>query len=130
MIAVIGAGVVGMAIARALALRRHDVVILERHRRPGLDASTHNSGVIHAGLYHPAASLKTQLCIEGRERLIAFAGAHAVPHERRGKLIVAGAGEEAALDRLAASAAANGVILEPASAAFVREREPNIRAER
>jgi len=82
MIAVIGAGVVGLAIARALALRHRDVVVIERHRRAGLDASTHNSGVIHAGLYHPADSLKAQLCVEGRDRLVAFAEAHGVPHLR------------------------------------------------
>lgn len=128
MIAVIGAGVVGLAIARALALRARDVVVIERHRRPGLDTSTHNSGVVHAGLYHPAASLKARLCVEGRERLIAFAEAHQVPHIRCGKLIIANAGEEGALDRLAANAAANGVVLEPASAAFMRTREPHVRA--
>lgn len=130
MIAVVGAGVVGLAIARALALRKRDVVVLERHRRPGLDTSTHNSGVVHAGLYHPPGSLKTQLCVEGRERLVAFAGAHGVPHSRCGKLIVANDGEEGALDRLAANAAANGVALEPASLEFIHRREPNIRAAR
>lgn len=130
MIAVIGAGVVGLAIARALALRERDVVVIERHRRPGLDTSTHNSGVVHAGLYHPPETLKAQLCIEGRERLIKFAAEHGVPHQRRGKLIVAHEGEESALDRLAVTAAANGVVLEEASAAFVREREPHIRASR
>lgn len=130
MIAVIGAGVVGLAIARALALGGRDVVVIERHRRPGLDTSTHNSGVVHAGLYHPPASLKSQLCIEGRERLLAFAEAHRVPHVRCGKLVVANAGEEAALDRVAEKAAANGVALEPASPAFIRAREPHIRAAR
>lgn len=128
MIAVIGAGVVGLATARALAMRGRDVVVIERHRRPGLDTSTHNSGVIHAGLYHPPSTLKAQLCVEGRERLIAFAAAQGVPHERRGKLIVANDGEEPALERLAKTAAANGIVLEEASAAFVLEREPHIRA--
>ena len=130
MIAVIGAGVVGLAAARALALRGREVVVIERHRRPGLDTSTHNSGVVHAGLYYPPASLKAQLCIEGRERLLAFAAEHGVPHARCGKLIVANEDEEPALDKLAANALAAGVVLEPASAAFMREREPNIRAAR
>lgn len=130
MIAVIGAGVVGMAAARALAARGRDVVVIERHRRPGLDTSTHNSGVVHAGLYYPAGSLKAQLCVEGRDRLLSFAEAHGVAHVRCGKLIVANADEGPALDRLAANAAASGVILEPASAAFMREREPHIRAAR
>jgi L-2-hydroxyglutarate oxidase LhgO len=130
MIAVIGAGVVGMAIARALALRGRDVVVIERHRRPGLDTSTHNSGVVHAGLYYPAASLKAQLCVEGRERLLSFAETHGVPYTRCGKLIVADADDGPALDKLAANAAASGVVLEPAGAAFIREREPNIRPAR
>jgi L-2-hydroxyglutarate oxidase LhgO len=128
MIAVIGAGVVGLAAARALALGGRDVVVIERHRRPGLDTSTHNSGVVHAGLYHPAGSLKAQLCVEGRERLFQFAAEHRVPHVRCGKLIVAQDGEDAALDRLAATSAANGVVLEQATPAFIREREPHIRA--
>jgi len=127
---VIGGGVVGLAIARALALAGREVVVLERHRRPGLDTSTHNSGVVHAGLYHPPNSLKARLCVEGRERLLAFAAEHGVPSVRCGKLVVAGEGEEPALDRLAQTAAANGVALEPASAAFIRTREPHIRAAR
>lgn len=129
MIGVIGGGVVGLAAARAMALRGLDVVLLERHRRPGLDTSTHNSGVIHAGLYHPQGSLKSTLCIEGRERLYAFAAEHVVPHVRCGKLVVAtDSAEEAALDRLGESAAANGVTLEPVSGAEIRVREPHIRA--
>jgi L-2-hydroxyglutarate oxidase LhgO len=130
MIAVIGAGVVGLATARALALRGRDVVIIERHRRAGLDTSTHNSGVVHAGLYYPPASLKAQLCVEGRERLLSFAVQHRVPHVQCGKLIVASDDEEAALDKLAANALASGVVLEPATPAFIRAREPNIRAAR
>lgn len=130
MIAVVGGGVVGLSIARALALRGREAVVLERHRRPGLDASTHNSGVIHAGLYHPPDSLKTRLCIDGRERLIAFAEAHGVRHVRCGKLIVAQEGEDAALERLAAGAAANGVTLEEVSPTDLRAREPHIRATR
>ncbi|MBP8274588.1 MAG: FAD-dependent oxidoreductase, partial [Acidobacteria bacterium] len=101
MIAVIGGGVVGLATARALAIRGRDVVVLERHGRPGQETSTHNSGVIHAGLYYPPASLKARLCIEGRERLYAFAREHQVPHAACGKLIVAGAPEEeSSLDQL------------------------------
>jgi len=109
MIAVIGAGVTGLATAYALARRGLDVVVLERHARPGLDTSTHNSGVIHAGLYYPPESLKARLCVEGRERLFAFATEHRVPHVRCGKLIVAvDAAEEPELERVAANAAASG----------------------
>ena len=131
MIAVIGGGVVGLASARALALRGRDVVLLERYRRPGLATSTHNSGVIHAGLYHPPASLKSILCVEGRERLYAYAGERNLPHMKCGKLIVAnGDSEEVVLDRLAAGAAANGAVLEPVSAGALRAREPHVRATR
>src|SRR4249920_1671808 len=117
---IVGAGVTGLACARAIAARGLSTVVIERHRRPGLDTSTHNSGVVHAGLYHPAATLKAQLCVEGHERLLSFAASHGVPHVRCGKLIVANDDEISALDRLAANAAANGVVLEPASAAFIR----------
>ena len=127
----IGGGVVGLASARALALAGRDVVLIERHWRAGLETSTHNSGVIHAGLYHPPGSLKSLLCVEGRERLYAFARGHHVPHVQCGKLIVAnGAAEEAALDRLAVNAAANGAAVELVDAAFLRTREPRVRATR
>ena len=91
-----------------MARRGRDVCLLERHARPGLETSTHNSGVIHAGLYHPPDSLKTRLCHEGRDRLYAFCREHRVPHVECGKLIVAAPGEEAQLEALATSALANG----------------------
>ncbi len=128
MIVVAGAGVVGLASALAIARRGRPVCVLERHPRAGLETSTHNSGVVHGGLYHPAASLKTRLCHEGRARLYAFCREHGVPFVKCGKLIVAGPGEEAELHALAAGAAANGVRLEPLSAAAVRAREPHVSA--
>ncbi len=130
MIVVVGAGVVGLAIARALAARGRDVCVLERHPRAGQDTSTHNSGVIHAGLYYPPDSLKARLCLEGRHRLYAFCEAHRVPHVRCGKLIVGGAGDEAEFERLLANAAACGARLEAVDRAFVRAREPHVEAER
>lgn len=131
MIVIVGAGVVGLACALALAQRGREVAVLERHRRAGLETSTHNSGVIHAGLYYPPGSLKATLCVDGRERLKAFCVRHHVPHHVSGKLIVATeAAEEPALDALAANARASGVDLEMVDAAFVRQREPHVRATR
>jgi len=130
-IVIIGAGVTGLACALSLAQRGRDVVVLERHRRAGLDTSTHNSGVIHAGLYYPPGSLKATLCVEGRDRLKAFCLEHGVPHHLSGKLVVAAdASEERHLEPLAQNARASGVEVDLVDAAFVRDREPHVRATR
>ncbi|MBZ5557733.1 MAG: NAD(P)/FAD-dependent oxidoreductase [Acidobacteriia bacterium] len=127
---VIGAGVTGLASARAIARRGLSACVIERHPRPGLDTSTHNSGVIHAGLYHPADSLKSRLCIEGRRLLYEFCARHHVPHARCGKLVVAhDEGDVAALETLRARGAANGVSgLELVGRAFIAAREPAVGA--
>ena len=130
MIVIVGGGVIGLAIARALALRGRDTCVLERHARPGQETSTHNSGVIHAGLYYPAGSLKGTLCVEGRDRLYAFAAEHRVPHVRSGKLVVGLEHEGPELERIAGMAAANGAKVEFVDRAFVARREPHVRADR
>ena len=128
-VAVIGGGVTGLASALALAEQGASVCLLEREGKPGRASSTHNSGVIHAGIYYPEASLKAQLCVEGRDRLYAFCPAHQVPFTRCGKLIVAGNDREAEhLPALLNTGRANGVALDAVDAAFVKTREPNVHA--
>ena len=128
MIVVVGAGVVGLACAWAVARRGRPVCVIERHARAGQETSTHNSGVVHAGLYHPPASLKTRLCHEGRDQLYAFCRQFNVPCTICGKLVVAGPGEEAALDDLEGSAAANGIRLERLDRRAVQVHEPYVAA--
>jgi L-2-hydroxyglutarate oxidase LhgO len=86
---VIGAGVVGLAVARALALAGREVVILEAEDAIGTHTSSRNSEVIHAGIYYPKGSLKARACLEGRNRLYEYCDSHGVPYRRCGKLIVA-----------------------------------------
>lgn len=109
-VVVAGAGVVGIAIARALALAGREVLVLEAADAIGTETSSRNSEVIHAGLYYPAGSLMARACVAGRDALYAYAAERGVPHRRSGKLIVAT--EEAELAILAtikARAEANGV---------------------
>jgi L-2-hydroxyglutarate oxidase LhgO len=129
-VAIVGAGVTGLACARAIADRGLSVCVLERHPRPGLETSTHNSGVIHAGIYYPAGTLKARLCVEGRHLLYEFCARHAVPHRRCGKLIVAhDDGEVRQLEALKQRGDANGVEgLEIVDRAFVTGREPAVSA--
>src|SRR5260221_920006 len=109
-VAVIGAGVTGLASARAIAARGVSVCVLERHPRPGMDTSTHNSGVIHGGIYYPAGTLKARLCVEGRHLMYEFCAKHHVPHARCGKVIVANDDQEIVeLNALLARGRANGV---------------------
>lgn len=86
---VIGAGVVGLAVARAAALRGHEVIVAEAENAIGTGVSSRNSEVIHAGMYYPTGSLRARHCVAGRRLLYAFCVSHGVPHRKCGKLIVA-----------------------------------------
>ncbi len=109
-VVVVGAGVVGLAVARALAQAYADVLILDANPNFGMDISSRSSEVIHAGLYYPPGSLKARACVRGRELLYAYAARRGIEARKIGKLIVAcSAGELGALETLRARAATNGV---------------------
>ncbi|WOB49375.1 NAD(P)/FAD-dependent oxidoreductase [Xanthomonas hydrangeae] len=126
---VVGAGVVGLAIARHLALQGHAVLVLESQAAIGTGSSARNSEVIHAGLYYPAESLKAQLCVSGNTVLYAYCEQRHVPYRRCGKLIIAcDHGQREQLDRLhhnAVASGAHGVV--PLSQVQVRARAPQLR---
>jgi L-2-hydroxyglutarate oxidase LhgO len=123
---VIGAGLVGLAVARALATAGHEVVILEAEDAIGTHTSSRNSEVIHAGIYYPHGSLKARACVEGRERLYSYCAERGVPHRRRGKLIVAtDAAQLGELEGIRQRAHANGVTdVVSVSPAHARALEP------
>jgi L-2-hydroxyglutarate oxidase LhgO len=125
---VIGAGAVGLAIARALRLTGQEVMVLEQHPRAGSETSSRNSEVIHAGLYYAPGSLRARLCVRGKELLYRFCSDYGVTVRRCGKLVVATSEPEiAALDRIAGTAAANGVAdFRKLSRQEVRSLEPEL----
>ncbi|MGH6931661.1 MAG: NAD(P)/FAD-dependent oxidoreductase [Dongiaceae bacterium] len=126
---VVGAGVIGLAVARALALAGREVIVLERNAAVGLEVSSRNSSVIHAGIYYSTGSLKARLCVAGRERLYEYCASHGVDHRRLGKLIVATTDQQITeLAALRAKAEANGVTdLAWLDAAAARRLEPAVR---
>nr|WP_282600194.1 L-2-hydroxyglutarate oxidase [Patulibacter sp. SYSU D01012] len=130
-VAVVGAGIVGAAVARELLLRRPGlrVALLEREAGVAAHQSGHNSGVVHAGVYYRPRSLKARLAAAGVRELPAFCAAHGVPHARPGKLVVATRPEELPrLDELERRSRANGVPgLERVGPDGIREREPHVR---
>jgi L-2-hydroxyglutarate oxidase LhgO len=129
---VVGAGVVGLAIARAEAMAGRDVVILEAADRIGTGTSSRNSEVLHAGIFHPPDALKTRFCVAGRRALYAYCAARGVPHRRTGKLLVAtDEAERVLLETYAARAEANGLAGDDAllalTGAEARAMEPALR---
>ena len=106
---VIGAGMVGLAVARELALAGRDVLVLEAESNFGQGVSSRNSEVIHSGIYYTPGSLKARLCVSGRERLYTYCAERSIPHRQLGKLIVATSeADVATLEHYRAIARANG----------------------
>lgn len=126
---VIGAGVVGLATARALAMAGREVVVLEKEAAIGTETSARNSEVIHAGIYYSPGSLKARFCVAGRQALYAYCESHGVNHRRAGKLIVATTSNETGqLEKLLAHGHANGVTdLHMISGNDAVAMEPNLR---
>jgi L-2-hydroxyglutarate oxidase LhgO len=125
---VVGAGVVGLAVARQLAIAGREVLILEAAGMIGTETSSRNSEVIHAGIYYPTGSLKARACVAGKHRLYAYCEEHGIPYRRCGKLIVATSEDRhATLEAILAKAAANGVDdLEWLKPKAVRALEPEV----
>lgn len=127
---VVGAGVVGLAVGRALAQSGREVMILERHERFGEETSARNSEVVHAGIYYPTGSLKARLCVEGNRQLYTYAQQRGVPFRRCGKLIVASQTQTEALMQLQAQAKANGATpLQWRDRSDLAQLEPALRAD-
>ena len=129
-ITIIGAGVVGLAIAYQLAKAGHSVLLLEQHQSFGHETSSRNSEVIHAGIYYPTNSLKAVLCVEGKHLLYEYGQAHQIPHQNLGKLIVAvEKAEETTLEGILEKAKNNGVDdLTWISQKALKSMEPALRA--
>jgi L-2-hydroxyglutarate oxidase LhgO len=123
---VIGAGVIGLAVARRLAQAGREVIILEAAEGIGTVTSSRNSEVIHAGIYYPAGSLMARMCVSGKHALYRYCGDHGIPHRNCGKLIVATTPKETSrLQSIRAHAEANGVLdLQPLSGDAARALEP------
>ena len=130
-VAIVGAGIVGLAVAREILARRPDarLVVIDKQTAVAQHQTGHNSGVIHSGIYYTPGSLKARLCVEGARLMYEYCDEHAIPYERCGKLVVALDDEELPrLDALEARARANGVPgLRRVTAAEIQEIEPEAR---
>ncbi|MCK5800165.1 MAG: NAD(P)/FAD-dependent oxidoreductase [Deltaproteobacteria bacterium] len=126
---VVGAGIVGLAVAAELAQRDLSPIVLERRSGPGRETSGRNSGVVHAGLYYPEGSLKARFCVRGKGLLEAFCAGDGIALRRLGKLVVATSDDEVpTLEALARRAMANGAEVELVDASRARRLEPRVRA--
>lgn len=129
-IAIIGAGVVGLALAREISSRsKCSIVVLEKNRNFGLETSSRNSEVIHSGVYYPSSMLKTRLCVEGRALLYEFCEKYNIVHHCSGKIIISHMSDDQELARLQKQAEANGVEVRPLSRPEINGMEAAILAE-
>jgi len=129
-ITIIGAGVVGLAIAARLSRQHPNLILLEKNQKYGMETSSRNSEVIHAGIYYEPGSLKARLCVEGRDELYSLCRAHDIPHKPLTKLITATtAAELTKLENIRQNAAKNGVKLQVLDKVAALKMEPNIRTE-
>lgn len=131
-ICIVGAGVIGLALARELvsAFPSRQIVVLEQHNHVGMETSSHNSEVIHAGIYYAPSSLKALCCVRGKELLYDYCNALAIPYKRTGKLIVANHTEQSALENIHQRAHANGVsTLQYLDKQQISAMEPNVQAD-
>lgn len=131
-VCIIGAGVVGLAIANKLSSYFNDVFVIERHTKYGQETSSRNSEVIHAGIYYPSNTLKAKLCVEGKNKLYDFCEKHEIEYKKCGKYIVATNNDEIEqLNQLYKKAIANGVNdLQLLSKQQVNKKEPSINVEK
>lgn len=125
-IAVVGAGVVGLGIAARFSREGREIVVLEADDQVGQETSSHNSGVIHSGIYYPPGSLKARLAVPGNKMLYGYARAQEIPHKRRGKLVVATTEETAKLTQLQANAEINGVPVQRLRDKEIQDLEPEV----
>jgi L-2-hydroxyglutarate oxidase LhgO len=131
-ICIVGAGVIGLALARELvsAFPSRQIVVLEQHSHIGMETSSHNSEVIHAGIYYAPGSLKAQCCVRGKELLYDYCNTLSIPYKRTGKLIVANRTEQSALEAILQRAQANGVnTLQFIEKDQIAAMEPNVHAD-
>ncbi|HWP97735.1 MAG TPA: NAD(P)/FAD-dependent oxidoreductase [Syntrophomonadaceae bacterium] len=129
-IAIIGAGVVGLALAREISSHsRCSIAVLEKNRSFGLETSSRNSEVIHSGIYYPSSMLKTRLCVEGRALLYAFCEKYNIIHHCTGKIITSHMSDDPQLDRLRKQAEANGITVRTLGKYEIKTMEPAILAE-
>ena len=126
-VTIIGAGVIGLAIAARLSERHPNLVVVEKNEKYGMETSSRNSEVIHAGIYYQPGSLKARLCAEGREELYALCGKHGIPHKKITKIITATNPEELArIEAIYQNGLRNGVKLEMLGRQATLNLEPNI----